>query len=322
MRIFVESDPSQGQALQIHDQAVRRALGPRAEKCEIVVNHDPDRMDSLLGDAEIILSNRKFDITHARQQAPGLKWVQVISAGVEAYLKTLPAGVLLTNASGVHAEKGGEFVLAAVLMLNYAIPRFATDKQTAAWAPVFGPTVRGKVATILGVGAIGKGAVAALKQRGVRIIGVTSSGKSDVDMDECVTLADLEQVLPRTDFLISTLPLTTATAGRVGAAQLDMLPRGAGVVVVGRANVFDYTALAERLTDGRLGGAVLDVFPQEPLPKGDSLWQVPNLIMTPHCSLDDHESYIAQCLGIFADNLDLYCAGKPLNNVVSADRGY
>jgi len=94
------------------------------------------------------------------------------------------------------------------------------------------------------------------------------------------------------------------------------------VVVVGRAAVFDYDALADGLADGRLGGAVLDVFPQEPLPAESRLWSCPRLIMTPHCSLDDHAVYLDGCLDIFVDNLRRFCAGEPLVNVVEAARGY
>jgi phosphoglycerate dehydrogenase-like enzyme len=118
------------------------------------------------------------------------------------------------------------------------------------------------------------------------------------------------------------LPLTGETAGLIDRRRLDLLPGHAGVAIVGRAKVFDCDALVAKLHEGTLGGAVLDVFPEEPLPRESPFWSVPNLVMTPHCSVDDHSVYMDRCAGIFADNLERYLAGAPLRNVVEPDRGY
>lgn len=321
-RILVCNDPAQDPALQISGEALAARCKSIGVDADIVINADPAHVGSHADGVDIIFSNHKFDIAATKAQLPSLKWVQVISAGVEAYLKTLPDNVVLTNASGVHAEKGAEFILASVLMLNYRIPLFASRKIEGEWKPVFESVSRGKVATILGVGAIGSAAVALLKERGIRVIGVTSRGVTDAPVDECITLAAIDTVLPRTDFLVSTLPLTSATEGRIGAAQLDLLPGGAGVVVVGRAKVLDYAAMAERLRSGHLGGAVLDVFPVEPVPSDDPIWSVPNLVITPHCSVDDHAGYIDRCMDIFVGNLKRFQAGEPMVNVVSSAKGY
>jgi phosphoglycerate dehydrogenase-like enzyme len=141
-------------------------------------------------------------------------------------------------------------------------------------------------------------------------------------VDACVTTDGLDAALVRTDILVSTAPLTPATRHLVDRRRLELLPRGAGVVLVGRAAVLDCDALAEMLTRGRLGGAVLDVFPEEPLPPGHPLWDCPRLVMTPHCGLDDHARYIDACLDIFCGNLARFAAGEPLVNVVDPARGY
>jgi phosphoglycerate dehydrogenase-like enzyme len=321
-RVLIESDASQGAALVINPGDVRVALGSDGADIELVVNTDPNLTIQAMVGVDVVFSNHKFDIAAAKQASPSLRWIQVVSAGVEAYLKTMPEGVVLTNASGVHSEKGSEFILTSVLMLNYKIPFFASQKQQHEWSPMFGGPLRGKTVTMLGVGAIGKAAVEPLKQRGTRVLGVTSTGQSDADLDGCISLNRIAEILPSTDFLVSTLPLTPLTVGRIGGAELDLLPEGAGVVVVGRANVFDYHALASRLQSGRLGGAVLDVFPKEPLPKDDPLWNTPRLIMTPHCSIDDHDGYIDRCIAIFSDNMIRFRAEKPLRNIVLASRGY
>lgn len=267
-----------------------------------------------IGAIDILLTNTKLDIAALRSRAPDLRWVQVISAGVEGYLPTLPPEVTLTNASGVHSAKGAEFVLAAALMLNYRIPAFVEAQRRHVWAQDFVRPLRGKCAVVLGAGAIGGAAIALLQDRGMEVIAVTRSG--------AVTLDQLPQVLPKADLLINTLPATPDTTGLIGAAELALLPDGAGIVNVSRAAIFDKAALGAALEQGRLAGLVSDVFHAEPMPPTDPAWDWPGLIATPHCSVDDHDGYIDRCMAIFADNLRRFRAGQPLVNVVDPAKGY
>ncbi|WP_160008732.1 D-2-hydroxyacid dehydrogenase [Rhizobium sp. 18055] len=273
-------------------------------------------------DADVLFACHKLDIGEAKRRMPSLRWVQVISAGVEGFLSTLPDDVMLTNASGVHGEKGGEFVLAAALMLNYRIPTFVSDKQARRWQPEFATPAKGKRVTLLGLGGIGGEAAKALRSRGFVVTGVTRKGVSDVEVDAMVSIDMIDSILPNTDILVSTLPLTPETRNLIDRKRLESLPAHAGVIVVGRAAVVDYDALADLLTAGRLGGAVLDVFPQEPLPDDSQIWACPNLIITPHCSVDDHAIYMARCLDIFTGNVKRFLDGKPLSNLVDRERGY
>ena len=117
-------------------------------------------------------------------------------------------------------------------------------------------------------------------------------------------------------------PLTAETRGAIGAAQLDRLRPHAGLVNVARAAIVDYDHLADALRAKRLAGAVLDVFSPEPLPADSPLWDVPNLVVTPHTSSDDPDGYIERSLAILATNLGHLRAGTPLVNVVDAQLGY
>lgn len=272
--------------------------------------------------AVVLMACRQLDLRSAKITNPALAWTQITSAGVETWLADLPPGMLLTNASGVHGPKGAEFILTACLMLNFGIPGFVTDKEQRAWRPSFGGPIAGRTVTLLGVGGIGQAARATLQANGVTVIGITRNGRKDADGTVCLPVAALDSVLPRTDILVSTLPLTIQTRNLVNRARLESLPPGAGVVVVGRAGVVDYDALGELLGLGRLGGAVIDVFPQEPLPKDDKLWSCPRLVMTPHCSLDDHIRYMDACLDIFCANVVRYVAGERLSNLVDPALGY
>jgi phosphoglycerate dehydrogenase-like enzyme len=325
VRIHVENDPKGPAALRLTQEQFNRAFAKNPDlrhRISVSFNDDPTQMTQRIAGADVLFACRKAPITEAQKASPKLRWVQVIFAGVDGYLESVPPEITLTNASGVHGRKGAEFILTSVLMLNYQIPRFVTAKQRREWVPIFGGTLAGKTVTLLGVGAIGKAAAELLRPFRVTLIGVTRSGSSQPELDRCIGVADLDSILPVTNILVSTLPLTSETKTLVDRRRLNLLPNGAGVVVVGRADVFDYLALAERLRSDNLSGAVLDVFPLEPVPAESPLWECPRLIMTPHCSLDDHGTYIDDCLAIFVDNLARYLSGAPLRNVVDRKLGY
>ena len=325
MRVHIENDPKAALALRLPVERLRDALataGLLDDAIRISENADPGATETAIAGADVLFACRKLSLAEVKRAAPALTWVQVISAGVEHLVADLPDGVILTNASGVHGEKGAEFALAAALMLTYRIPAFASDKIERRWDPSFGGPGRGRHVLLLGVGGIGAAAASLLRRQGFVVTGLTRSGRSDVPLDRCVRTDHLDAVLAETEILISTLPLTSETRQLMDRARLERLPEGAGVAVLGRADVFDYDALADLLDEGRLGGAVLDVFPQEPLPADHRLWRTPRLIMTPHCSVDDHAVYMDRCLGIFVENVRRRRDGLPLSNVVDRTRGY
>jgi phosphoglycerate dehydrogenase-like enzyme len=132
----------------------------------------------------------------------------------------------------------------------------------------------------------------------------------------------MAKVLPLADFLVVTLPITPGTTNLIDRAAIALLPSHCGIVNLGRGKVMDYAAMIERLRAGTLRGAVLDVFHQEPLPADAAEWDVPNLIVTPHCGVDDAAVYVDRGLDIFARNLKRYRAGKKLENVVDLAAGY
>ncbi len=325
MRLHVENDPNASPDLYVTPTSLAAALSRFPAVLGSIVasfNERPAAFPACMGDAEAVVSVRTLDLRAAKAANPRLRLVQITHAGVERYRGAVPDGLSLCNASGVHAGKGAEFILAACLMLNFRIPHFMAARAREAWLPSYGGTLAGRRVTMLGVGAIGAAAIDMLRPFGVRLTGVTRTGRASVALDRCVAPDALDAVLPETDILVSTLPLTPETAGLVDARRVDLLPRGAGVVVVGRAKVLDYPAILRRLADETLEGAVLDVFPEEPIPPGDPLWRVPRLVATPHCSLDDHSIYRDACLAILADNLERLRTGQPLRNVVDPERGY
>jgi len=325
IRVLFENGPDQKEPLRVTSALVEAAFSLRPglrERIEPVISDSVAGWSRHVAEVPVIFLGRHIRREEAPPPGSPLRWVQSISAGVESHLAALPEGVVLTNASGVHAAKGGEFLLAAALMLNFHVPRFASDKLARRWAPAFGGPLAGKRVTLLGTGAIGGSALAPLQRQGARVAGANRTGTSDLPFERVVGLDGLDALLAETDFLLCSLPLTPQTRGLMDARRIGLLPSGAGVANVGRSRVFDSSALRAALESGHLSGAVLDVFDTEPLPADDPMWTCPNAILTPHCSLDDHETYLRACLDLFAENLERYLAGKPLKNVVDRSAGY
>ena len=233
----------------------------------------------------------------------------------------LPPDVVLTNASGVHIPKGGEYAMTALLMLNHGVPHFVTRQRERRWDPIFMTPIAGRTVVIVGVGRIG-GEVARLARRfGMKVLGVRRSGRPHRWVHRMFTTKGLRTALRQADFVVVTTPLTPDTRGLIGAKELDCLPRHAGLVNLGRGAVVDYDALSAKLWTRELSGAVLDVFHEEPLPPESPMWTTPNVILSPHCAVDDGRDYVSRCLDIFFDNLRRYLGGRPLRNVVDRSPG-
>ncbi len=257
-------------------------------------------------------------------RAPNLKWIHIIGAGIEHLLPLdwLPPGVALVNNRGVHAPKSGEYGAMAVLMLNSHLPRLVTQQRAAAFEPIFSTPAAGKTLAVIGVGEMGGAVARQAKKLGLYVIGVRRHGRRARWVDEMYGPEGIDQVLRRADFVVVTTPLTPETENLIDRRRLGLMKPGAGLINMSRARVVDYAALADKLREGSLAGAILDVFDPEPLPAASPLWDTPNLIVTPHVSSDDDVSYAPLTLDLFFDNLRRHLAGRPLRNRVRPRLGY
>ena len=258
------------------------------------------------------------------RRAPSLKWIHVIGAGVEHLcpMDWVPDGVVVTNNKGAQADKAGDFALMAVLMLHCRIPAIAANQRAARWTSLYSTPIEGRTALIVGVGSLGGAAARRLKAAGVRVLGIGRHGRPHPCVDEMGTAADLDAFLPRADYVLVSVPATPETVGLIDRNRLARMKPGAGLVNIGRAATVDYRALVDLLGAGRLSGAILDVFDPEPLPADSPLWTAPNLMVTPHVSADDGETYVETTLTIFLDNMRRFIAGDALANVVRPELGY
>lgn len=294
-----------------------------AARVATTIDWDLDNFDESMATADALVT---WDLPTAglRERAPRLRWIHVIGAGVEHLqpLDWLPAGVTLTNNRGVHAEKAGQYGLMALLMLNNAIPRLVGEQRRRRYVECFTTAITAKTLVVLGAGAMGSAVAVQAQRHGLRTVGIRRTPRPTDGFDEVHSLDRLDELLPSADFLVVTMPATPETAGLIDGRRLALLPPHAGLVNMGRAAVIDYTALSAALTVGSLGGAVIDVFDPEPVPETSPLWDVPNLIMTPHMSSDDALTYAPRTLDLVFENLGRLAAGEPLMNRVDPVLGY
>ena len=256
--------------------------------------------------------------------APKLKLLFLTNAGLDrlAPFDWLPPGVALMNNRGTHAAKSGQFGIMAVLMLANRVPAMVTHQRAGRWQKLWSSVLAKRKITIVGLGTLG-GAVAEHAQRfALSVTGVRTTANPHPYCDTVIATSDLDTVLPETEFLVLACPLTAQTRGLMDRRRLNLLPRNAGIVNIGRGELTDQDALCDLLDSGHLSGAVLDVFTPEPIPEGHRVWTTPNLIVSPHTSADDPATYNKDSLGIFIVNLNAYLAGRPIPNLFDIARGY
>ena len=325
IHVHVLNDPAIAPLFHVGPEQFRAAFRRTPallERVRATVGVGAEGYDEAMRTAEILVAYQ-FPHGEVGRKAPRLRWIHQIGAGIDHLLPLdwLPRGVVLTNSSGVHVPKAGEYVACALLMLNNLIPYHVTSQRAHRWEQVFNDPIRGKTVAIIGVGMMGGEAARRAKQLGLRVLGVRRSGRPQRYVDRMYRPDRLGEVLPRADFVLVTVPLTSETRGLLGRKELDLLRPAAGLINMGRAGVVDYEALAEKLNRGELGGAILDVFDPEPLPASSPLWDCRNVVITPHVS-SDASDYSERMLRIFVDNLRRFLSGRPLRNRVSQTGQY
>ena len=270
-----------------------------------------------------IIIDKSFPKNTLAEAAPKLRWIHIIGAGIEPLLPLawLPKRVTLTNNSGVHVQKTGEFATMALLALCARLPQMLNNQQQATWAPIFTPSIVGKTLLVVGLGDMGGAAAWSAKRLGMRVLGMRRNARPHRHADAMLPLGQLHKGLAQADFVLVATPLTPDTHHLIDAHAIAAMT-GAGLINVGRAGVVDYAELAKALKSGKLSGAILDVFDPEPLPASSPLWQVPNLIITPHCSSDDLDHYLPLTLDLAFANVARLRDGKRLKNAVDPATGY
>jgi phosphoglycerate dehydrogenase-like enzyme len=299
--------------------ARHRAL---ARRVRVTIGWDGDILEDALRTADAMINNSPPKERLAGR-APRLRWIQTTGAGIDHLLPLawLPDDVALTNNTGAHGPKAEDSCAMAISLLNARLPQLLAHQRAHRWEPVYTTTVAGKTAVVIGFGDLGRAAGRAAKKLGAKVIAVTRSGKAARPADAACPVSRIDAVLPKADFVVVTTPLTPATRNLLNRERLALLKPEAGLVNIGRAPVVDYEALREMLVNGRLAGAVLDVFEPEPLPADSPWWDTPNVVALPHVTCDDPR-YVGRLLDFWFENLERFLSGKRLVNLVDRQLGY
>ena len=253
-----------------------------------------------------------------------LRWVHTATAGVEHLLfpELVTSDVVVTNSRFLFDQALAEYTIGLMLCLSKDFGTTILHQTQHRWDQRGTETLAGKVAVMVGVGPIARRTAHMAKALGMTVRGVGRTPRDgDPDFGDIVASTHLVEALAGADYVVVVLPGTPSTAGLVDAATIRSLKPTARLINVGRAATLDQDALAEALRAGRLAGAALDVVSPEPLPADDPLWDVPNLIISPHMS-GDHKGWRDEAVAIFERNLERWRSGEPLLNVIDKHLGY
>ncbi len=306
-------------------QKHKTCIAELAEQYQVVYTTDREIIENLLDDIEVAAARFPRELVFS---APALRWYQQWGAGADWLMQHPEAeneNVIITNVSGLHAIPISEHILAMLLAFARRLPDAWRAKKEHRWfreevEGVF--ELAGKTMVLIGVGAIGERTAELADAHGIRVIGIRrnpeepASGVTIMDGPE-----NLRRWLPEGDFVVLTVPLTHETRQMIGAEELAAMKKSTLIVNIGRGGTIDQEALIQALRDGTIAGAGLDVFEKEPLPQDSPLWDLDNVILTPHYAGRTPE-YNRRGMDIFVENLERYVSDKPLFNIVDPSLGY
>ena len=260
----------------------------------------------------------------------GLKWVQVLSAGVERVLHLsggddlANSNIVVTNNQIVQGPEIADHAMAMLLALTRGLPKFFVDRTKENWEPRPYPGIelRGKTGVVIGLGGIGQQISMRAWAHGMTIIGVDPE---DIPLSpfwsRVVKPDQLDEVVPLADVVFISAPHTPLSHKMMGPKQFELMKKDSYFIAVSRGGIYDMPSLVKALDGKRLAGAGVDVTDPEPLPKGSSLWKFENAIITPHIA-GRSDMDRGRMLGTVKENIRRFAEGKPLLNVVDKKKGY
>jgi glyoxylate/hydroxypyruvate reductase A len=286
---------------------------------DVHVASSPDEIAKHIATAEVLYAWKPP--AELLVKAERLRWLHAMGAGVDwALVPELPRRVVVTRSPGIFGPWMAEYVLAWCLWVTQRVEQYRHAQARREWTQHHPPErLAGKTMAIVGLGDIGRLVAKAARGIGMRVIGVTRSGRAVPGVERVYRSRDLRRALAVADFVVLVVPLSDTTRGMIGAAELAAMRPSACLVNIGRGALIDESALVQALERRTIASAVLDVFATEPLPRDHPLWTTDNAVVTPHISGPNLPEELAH---IFNDNLARYLAGRPLRHVVDRRRGY
>ncbi len=250
-----------------------------------------------------------------------VKWIAVGGSGTDHLLSWNPNKIVVTNAAGVAADMMAQYVVGMIYHFSLNLPIFLENKLNQKWTFGRVEPVNGKTVLIIGLGATGRAVAKLCKAQNMKTHGIRANPAATENIDHVGSVRSLNEMLPQADILVVCVPLLNTTKNLIDTAAFDVMKKGSILIDVSRGGVVNETALMQALENGTLYGAGLDVFTEEPLPKGHPLWSYKNVVITPHCS-SVYPGWEQNSAKLFSKNLKNYRNGKALFNVVDPSRGY
>jgi phosphoglycerate dehydrogenase-like enzyme len=279
----------------------------------------------------VVIGGAAPPIARILEVMPNVRWIHSMSAGMDRFLPpelVTRDDIILTNSAGAHAASIGEFILSAVFLAAKRFPGHARNQANHEWpdsgwrsAARSQRLLRDSTVVVVGPGHIGREFTRLAKAIGMKVVAVRRRPGAIPEADRTVTVDRLPEEAAEADFLVVAAASTPASHGIVSRAVIDALPAHAWIVNVGRGAIVDEAALMAALTEGRIGGAVLDTVWQEPLPPDSRWWDVPNAVITGHTAATAAGTD-KSTIEVFAENLRRYRGGEELLNVVDKREGY
>jgi glyoxylate/hydroxypyruvate reductase A len=281
---------------------------------------------AMLAQADILFDFDLQSPADLPRRAPRLRWVQATSAGIGEFIARhglARSGIAFTTAAGVHARSLAEFTMLGLLHFFRGMPHLADIKRRHHWERYTVRGLEGARALVVGLGSVGREIARHAAFAGVEVIGLRRTGDASIP-EGVVRVIDrgaLRRTLPECDALVLSCPLTDETRLMIDKPEIDAFRPGMVLVNIARGGVINEPEMIAALQDGRLAGAALDVFATEPLPFDSPLWDLPNVIISPH-SASTVAAESGRIVDIFLDNLGRLLDGRPFRNLYQADRGY
>ena len=303
------------------DAAHYAALVKQAElpQLEISVASDTASAKSLLADCNVVLGEPPLvgEILASMEQ---LEWVQSTWAGVDSLCRPgLRRDYALTGAKGVFGKLISEYVMTYLFALERQIFKLRDNQSKKRWKPLRYRPAHEITLGIAGLGSIGRELARSARHFGIRVTGVSRSGKPCDDVQRVYGVDGLAEFLAEPDYIVLTLPDTTETRGFIDASALELMKPSSILINVGRGSIVNEADLVDALSEGGIAGAVLDVFENEPLEKESPLWRMPNVYITPHIAAT---SFPQDIVAIFVDNYLRFIDSRPLLHRIDFELGY
>jgi glyoxylate/hydroxypyruvate reductase A len=292
-------------------------LSKRLPKLEICSASQQEEAVDFVEEAEIILTWKIPD--ELLKKAKSLKWFASLGAGTEHLVKNphIPGSIPFTKVT-VYGEMMAEYVFAYLLYFCRELPKYFRDQEKKVWVPARPERLRGKTLGILGLGSIGKEIAKRGKQFGMDVLGVKRNPEPVENVDQVFSSKDLGKMIPLVDTLINTLPLTAETYHLLGEREIGLMKEGMILFSIGRGKTINEGALTRALKNRKIK-AILDVFEEEPLSKESELWNLENVIITPHVSGINLPEKICE---EFIRNYERWVKGESLHGLVDRMKGY